>query len=92
VPVTVTRFVRHPHVLWRRSFDAVLLLPVAGDEVITLTGPDAAAWYLLVEPRTVDELAEHLGAVDVAAIENLVQRLAADRALLAGDAPPGAPG
>jgi len=87
--VTVTRFVRHPHVLWRRSIDAVLLLPVASDEVITLTGPDAAVWYLLAEPRTVSELAEHLGDVDVAAVGSLVQRLTADHALLAGDAAPG---
>ena len=47
---------RRDDVLWRRSLDAVILLPVGADEPITLPGTGAAVWDLLEEPASLDEL------------------------------------
>jgi hypothetical protein len=47
-------------VLWRRSLDAVVLLPVGHDDVLTLAGTGPAVWELLAEWRTVENLVEVL--------------------------------
>jgi hypothetical protein len=60
--VTVARIRRRPDVLWRRSLDAVVLLPVRGDDVLTLAGSGPAVWELLAEWRTVENLVEVLAA------------------------------
>jgi hypothetical protein len=51
------RWRRRPDALWRRSLDAVLVLPVGTDEPVTLAGTGPALWELLAEPCTVAQLA-----------------------------------
>jgi Coenzyme PQQ synthesis protein D (PqqD) len=51
------RWRRRPDALWRRSLDAVIVLPLGADEPITLTGTGPALWELLSEPCTVPQLA-----------------------------------
>jgi hypothetical protein len=71
-------------VLWRRSLDAVVLLPPGLDEPVTLAGSGPALWELLVEPGTVGQLATVLARehdADPATIEAdivpVIERLAA---------------
>lgn len=54
---TASRFRRRADVLWRRSLDAVVILPAGATEVLTLaeTGPDL--WELLAAPASVADLA-----------------------------------
>jgi hypothetical protein len=75
--VSATRWCRRPDVLTRRSLDALLLLPVEGDDLVTLarTGPEV--WGLLAEPRTLDELAAILA-----------DRYGAPQAVVAADVQP----
>ena len=54
--MTTVRWRRRPDVLWRRSLDAVVLLPAAADDVITLAGTGPAVWEVLAEWRTVDDV------------------------------------
>jgi hypothetical protein len=85
------RWRRRPDALWRRSLDAVIVLPVGADEPLTLAGTGPALWELLAEPCTVAQLAavlaEAYGAepevveADVAPIvEELVRRQALEPA------------
>jgi hypothetical protein len=55
--VTTIRYRRRPDALWRRSLDAVVVLPPGTGEPVTLgvTGPEV--WELLAEWRTLDDLA-----------------------------------
>lgn len=55
--MSTARVRRRPDVLWRRSLDAVVLLPAGEDEVLTLAGTGPAVWELLAEWRTPDDLA-----------------------------------
>ncbi len=48
--------------MWRRSLDAVLVLPPAIDEPLTLAGTGAALWDLLAVPTSTDGLVEALAA------------------------------
>jgi Coenzyme PQQ synthesis protein D (PqqD) len=59
---TGRRIRRRPGVLWRRSLDAVVLLPPGAPDVITLAGTGLAVWQLLAEWRSEHELAEVLAA------------------------------
>jgi hypothetical protein len=59
---TGRRIRRRPGVLWRRSLDAVVLLPPGAPDVITLAGTGPAVWQLLAEWRSEDELADVLTA------------------------------
>ncbi|MFA5885699.1 MAG: PqqD family protein [Acidimicrobiia bacterium] len=56
-------YARRDDVLWRRSLDSVVLLPVGADEPVSLPGTGAAVWDLLAEPSTLPELVDAL--VDV---------------------------
>jgi hypothetical protein len=60
-------------VLWRRSLDAVLVVPrAAAREPVTLAGTGPAVWELLATPASVAELADELAgryATDAATIE-----------------------
>jgi hypothetical protein len=47
---------RRAEVLWRRSLDAVVLLPPGSDDVVTVAGTGADVWDLLDTWRTVDGL------------------------------------
>ena len=60
--MTDTRWCRRPDALTRRSLDALVVLPVEGDDVVTLAGTGPEIWDLLAEPRTLDELAVILAA------------------------------
>ena len=55
-PAAASVWRRREDVLWRRSLDAVSLLPVGVDEPMTLPGTGAAVWDLLEEPATLPEL------------------------------------
>ena len=54
---------RRDDVLWRRSLDSVVLLPVGADEPVSLPGTGAAVWDLLAEPATLPELVDALADV-----------------------------
>jgi Coenzyme PQQ synthesis protein D (PqqD) len=82
--MTETRWHRHPHVLWRRSLDAVLILGVDGGDPVTLAGTGPEVWELLAEPLATDTivgvLAQAHGAsheVVEADVVPLLERLAA---------------
>lgn len=77
------RWRRCPEVLWRRSLEAVVLLPPGLAEPVTLAGSGPALWELLVEPGTVAQLATVLARdhdADPATIESdivpVIERLA----------------
>ena len=57
--------------LWRRSLDAVVILPTGADDVVTLGGTSPAVWELLAEWRTVDDLVSVLGAAFLASPEQV---------------------
>jgi hypothetical protein len=54
--VTDTRWHRAPHILWRRSLDAVLVLPPGLEEPIALGGTGPELWALLAEERSTDDI------------------------------------
>ena len=54
---------RRDDVLWRRSLDAVILLPSGADEPVTLPDTGAIVWDLLEEPATFDDLVATLAEV-----------------------------
>jgi hypothetical protein len=58
--VTEARLRRRPDALWRRSLDAVVVLPAGADEPVTLGGTGPAVWELLAEWRTVESMVEVL--------------------------------
>ena len=63
--------------LWRRSLDAVLLLPAGSPEPLTLAGTGADLWDLLATPASTTEL-----------VAELAGRYAADPAVVAADLTP----
>ena len=71
------RFRRRPDVLSRRSLDAVVILPPASDEVLTIAGTGVAVWELLDTWRTVEALTELLATA-----------FGADPGVVAGDLEP----
>ena len=73
--MTAHRFVRDPHVLWRRTLDAVLVLPPNADAAELVTDPGPALWSLLLEPRTVDELETLVAAPSGAAGDTVLDVL-----------------
>ncbi len=72
--MTPPSYRRRPDVLWRRSLDAVVLLPLSAEEVVTIGGTGADVWELLETWRTVDGLAQSLS-----------QRYEADEAIVYRD-------
>ncbi len=80
-------FRRRADVLWRRSLDAVVLLPAGVDDVITIGGTGVDTWELLDTWRTIDALAALLAdryqaspavvAPDVAAFVEVLDRAGA---------------
>jgi Coenzyme PQQ synthesis protein D (PqqD) len=72
---------RRDDVLWRRSLDAVILLPVGADDPLTLPGTGAIVWDLLEEPATLAELVATLAEAfeeDPAVVEHDVSTLLAE--------------
>ena len=83
-PAGEPRWRRAPDALWRRAFDAVIVLPAGVDEPMTLVGSGPQLWELLVEPRTFASLVDALASAfsedrDVVAadIAPVVERLIA---------------
>lgn len=62
VSTNTGRLRRRPDVLWRRSPDAVLLLPPGASEPVTLTGTGLDLWDLLAVPTSSADLARVLAA------------------------------
>jgi hypothetical protein len=73
---------RRDDVLWRRSLDAVILLPVGADEPVTLPGTGALVWDLLEEPASlaviVATLTEVYADADATVVEHDVATLLAE--------------
>jgi hypothetical protein len=72
---------RRPDVLWRRSLQAVLLLPPGRDDVVTVGGTGGEVWDLLDTWRSVDGLVELLAPryeADPAEIARDVEALLGD--------------
>ena len=60
--MTAPAFRRRADVLWRRSLDAVVVLPRGVDDPITIAGTGVDVWELLDTWRTVDALADLLAS------------------------------
>jgi Coenzyme PQQ synthesis protein D (PqqD) len=76
--VTTHRWHRHPHVLWRRSLDAVLVLPKGSAEPVTLAGTGPEIWELLEEPCSIDVMVAVLAerhAADPVVVQRDVSQL-----------------
>jgi hypothetical protein len=75
VPVSM-RYVRSRDLLWRRTFDRVVLLVPGSDQSVTLSGTGVDLWEHLAEPRSLDaisaELADRYGTA-AAAVERDVR-------------------
>ena len=59
------RYSRSPDVLWRATVDRVVLRPLHGDGLVSLTGSGTTLWELLATPIGFDDLvarmADHYG-------------------------------
>ena len=62
---------RRPDVLWRRSLDAVIVLPADVADPLTLAGSAPEVWELLAEPRTLEALVTILAAGGATAPETV---------------------
>ena len=67
---------RREAVLWRRTYDRVIVMRPGGGEFLTLQGTGCDLWAALDEPRPLAELAERLAT----AYETSVEQVAADLA------------
>lgn len=88
------RYVRSERVLWRRTVDGVVVLPIDHGDYFDLTGTGVALWEVLAMPRTVDEAAAELlsrfdGAPEavVADLAPVLEDLIRRGAVTAGDGP-----
>ena len=70
------RYQRAEAVLWRRSADAVVVLPLDSGEVFTLHGSGSALWEVLARARTLDEAARQLGATFDRPVDNIAAEIA----------------
>jgi len=61
-PLSEFRRRRRPDLLWRRSLDAVLVLPLDADEALTLAGTGPEVWDLLESPISLTDLTAELAA------------------------------
>jgi hypothetical protein len=72
---------RREDVLWRRSLDSVILLPVGVEDPVTLPGTGASVWDLLEEPASLAELVAILADAydaDAGVVEHDVRALLAE--------------
>ena len=72
---------RREDVLWRRSLDAVILLPADAEDPVTLPGTGASVWDLLEEPASLAELVTVLAEAydeDPAVVDHDVRALLAE--------------
>jgi hypothetical protein len=75
--VSEARLRRKTDVLWRRSLDAVLVLPPGTAEPLTLAGTGPEVWGLLAEPISMSHL-----------VGELATRYEADTAIVEADLAP----
>jgi hypothetical protein len=62
---------RRADVLWRRTFDRVVILVPASGEFLTLQATANALWAALEAPASLGEVAERLAAIYGAPIEQI---------------------
>lgn len=67
-----TRYSRRPEILWRRTFDRVVILVPSTDEVVDLGESGVGIWDLLGEPMTPAELAGDLAVEYAAEAQDIV--------------------
>ncbi len=72
----VERLRRRPDALWRRSLDAVVVLPAGTTESYTLGGTGPVVWELLAEWRTEANLVEVLAELFAADVDVVARDLA----------------
>jgi hypothetical protein len=58
-------------VLWRRTYDRVLILVPGRDGILTLQGSGRDLWAALEEPGSVGALSQRLAAVYTAPVEQI---------------------
>ncbi len=63
-----SRWQRSPHVLWRRSLDAVVLVAPGRDAPRVLTGLAPVVWELLAEERSVEAMVATLSDLSNAGV------------------------
>lgn len=63
-------------VLWRRTYDRVLILVPGRDDFLTLQGSGCALWAALEEPGSLRALAERLAAIYGAPVEQIASDIA----------------
>jgi hypothetical protein len=89
----MTRFVRDPLSLSRRTLEAVVVLPPGCSDAVVVTGVGPAIWALTRDPLSLDELAAALDVPEdeLPSVANAVARLVGCGALLEvpGDRPGG---
>jgi hypothetical protein len=61
--VVPVQYRRAGRTVWRYAPGTVLVLPMAGDDLLALVGTSADLWRLLAEPLTVDQTARRLAEV-----------------------------
>jgi len=74
---------RRPGVLWRRSLDAVVILPPGTGDTVILAGTGPVLWELLADWRTADDLVDALARLFAAPADQVradVEPLLADLA------------
>ena len=74
------RYRRRADALWRRSLDAVVILPAGSREPLTVAGTGPEVWDLLADARTLPDLAATLGAAhgaDPAVVEQDLEPIVA---------------
>lgn len=62
---------RRNDVLWRRTYDRVLILIPGRDGILTLQGSGRDLWAALEEPGSVQALAQRLAAIYAAPVEHI---------------------
>ena len=53
-------YVRNPALLWRRTFDRVVVLVPGTDDCVMLAGTGTNLWDCFAQPRSIDEAADVL--------------------------------
>lgn len=80
----MTRYRRSAALLWRRSFDQILVLARGGEDVTSIGGGAVAVWDLLDRPRTAAEITGVLERSFAHAADDVARDVAATIADLAG--------
>ena len=71
-----SRWIRRRDVIWRRTADAVLVLPLDADEPFALAGSGPMVWDLLERPLAPDDIAPRLARSTGANVQVIADQLA----------------